>query len=150
MIFSRPVAYAIRALIRLAQVPAGKRLMAREIAKRERIPASSLAKTLQLLARKQVLDSEKGRNGGFRLSRPAKRISLLDVMEALEGPQPFENSVLGYRNLDQCPLEKSFKTVRRTVLSYLRKTTLEELAKARAAKRKRSRAAKKSRTKVRK
>ncbi len=149
MIFSRPVAYAVRALICLARVPEQTRLMAYEIAAQERIPASSLAKTLQQLARKGLLDSEKGRNGGFRLGRPAKRISLMDVIEAVEGPKPFEQSVLGYRDRDHCPLEKSFKAVRRTVLAYLRKTNLEEFSKVRPTKGTRRGAAKKRRARAR-
>ena len=149
MIFSRPVAYAVRALICLARVPEHTRLMASEIAALERIPAASLAKTLQQLVRKRLLDSEKGRNGGFRLGRPAKRISLLDVIEAVEGPNHFEQSVLGYRDRDHCPLEKSFKAVRRTVLAYLRKTNLEEFSTVRATKRTRRGATKKRRARAR-
>ena len=143
MIFSRPVAYAVRALICLAGVPRGTRLLAREIAARERIPTSSLAKTLQQLARKQILDSAKGRNGGFKLNRTSKRISLLDVVEAIEGPRPYENSVLGYRNLKYCPAEESFRAVRRAVLGYLRKTTLSKMMKDRVGKRNRLPPAKK-------
>ncbi len=142
MIFSRPVAYAVRALICLAKAPEGTRLLSYEIAVKERIPRSSLAKTLQQLARKGLLQSEKGRNGGFSLARPAKRISLMDVIEAVEGLRPFEQSALGYRNQRQCPLERSFKAVRRTLLRYLRETTLAELTRVPRAKRTRRAAAK--------
>ena len=59
---------------------------AREIAAQYHIPAELLAKVLQQLARKGLLVSQQGMNGGYVLARDPARISIVDVVEALEGP----------------------------------------------------------------
>jgi Rrf2 family protein len=85
MIYSKSVGYALRALTRLAEQPDGERLTSDEIAEMEHLPAPYLAKTLQELARRGLLYSEKGRAGGFTLRYRAKDIRVLEVIEALDG-----------------------------------------------------------------
>jgi Rrf2 family protein len=76
------------ALISLAYVAAlsGRPASAREIAERHDIPVELLAKVLQRLARRGVLTSVQGINGGYRLARPPQAISVADVVEAIDGP----------------------------------------------------------------
>ncbi len=61
-------------------------ISAREIAAQYHIPAELLAKVLQKLARKGLVVSQQGINGGYVLGRDPARISIVDVVEALEGP----------------------------------------------------------------
>ena len=65
MIYSRSAEYAIRAFVRLVDVPEGKYAMVRQIAEEAEIPSHFLAKILQQLARKGYLRSSKGPTGGF-------------------------------------------------------------------------------------
>ncbi len=85
MIYSKSVGYALRALTRLAEQPDDERLTSDEIAEMEDLPAPYLAKTLQELARRGLLYSEKGRAGGFTLRYRAKDIRVLEVIEVLDG-----------------------------------------------------------------
>ena len=83
--YSRSVEYALRALTYLARQPKGSQKLARQIARSERVPAFFLAKTLQQLARHGMLRSVKGPTGGFALDRPAGKITMMEVVEVLDG-----------------------------------------------------------------
>src|SRR3954464_15441451 len=72
---------------------------AREIAAQYHIPAELLAKVLQRLARKGLLVSQQGINGGYVLARDPSNISIVDVVEALEGPISITREARG----DDCP-----------------------------------------------
>jgi len=78
------------------------------IADERRIPERFLLKVLKPLVSAQILMSIKGPNGGYRLARPANEISVLDVVEAVDGPirgaapvNPRNNDYGLYRRLDQ-------------------------------------------------
>lgn len=76
--------YAIRALIHLAEQKPGVYCQTREVAETIKVPANYLGKTLQRLAHARVLDSQKGLHGGFRISRSPDRISLYEILVAIE------------------------------------------------------------------
>src|SRR6476660_7543101 len=77
--------YGLIALKHLAQHH-DESVSAREIAAQYHIPPELLAKVLQKLARKGLLVSQHGTNGGYVLARDPARIAIVDVVEALEGP----------------------------------------------------------------
>ncbi|GAB4539739.1 MAG: Rrf2 family transcriptional regulator [Thermodesulfovibrionia bacterium] len=77
--------YAIRCVLYLSGSN-GRVVMANEIARAKRIPRAFLAKILQKLTKRGLVKSFKGIKGGFQLSKRPKEISLLDVIEAIEGP----------------------------------------------------------------
>src|SRR5262249_18754141 len=85
MKLSRTSHYAVIALVYLGQ-HRGKLVASHEIAKAAGVPEEFLRKVLQNLVRAGVLDSLKGPTGGLGLIRPAKAITLLDVIETMEGP----------------------------------------------------------------
>jgi Rrf2 family transcriptional regulator, nitric oxide-sensitive transcriptional repressor len=78
--------YALRTLVDLAVYP-GARI--REIAARTAIPGAHLAKVIQTLARAGLVETTRGRGGGVRLARDPGAISLLEVVEAIQGPLCF-------------------------------------------------------------
>ena len=131
MIYSRSVEYAIRALTHLAGQPDGGQKMVREIADEEEMPVFFLAKTLQQLARKGLLHSVKGPTGGFGFGRPAREISLMDVITALDGPGAFERCIVGLAGCSErlpCPMDESFRPIRKRIIAYLTTTTIGDLA----------------------
>lgn len=101
MIYTETGKYAIRALLYLTNIAAGDvTTTAGEIAEAEDIPPYYLAKVLKDLSNVGILDSVRGRGGGFQLSRPADQISVLEVLEVAEGlSRRVEACVLG---LDEC------------------------------------------------
>jgi Rrf2 family protein len=82
------VEWALHCATVLALVPSDRALPAASLAEFHGVPPAYLAKTLQALARDGIVESVAGRRGGYRLGRPAKDITILDVVEAVEGREP--------------------------------------------------------------
>ena len=78
--------YAIRAALYLASNTSGKSISVSDIARMEDVPVEFLRKIAQALIKGKIVRSRRGVNGGIVLSRPAEQISLLEVIEAAEGP----------------------------------------------------------------
>lgn len=88
MRLSEGVEWAIHSATLLAVVPPDRTLSAARLAEYHGVAAPYLAKHLQALVRGGVLESVPGPRGGFRLKRPAGEISVLDVVEAIDGDEP--------------------------------------------------------------
>jgi len=133
MIYSRSSEYAIRAFVHLAQVPEGKFAMVKHIAEQEDIPSHFLAKILQQLARKGLLRSSKGPNGGFSLRAHPGQVRLLDIVEALDGMAPYQQCPAGFSECSDdvpCSMHDSWIGLRSRIMDYLGKNTIADLAKA--------------------
>jgi Rrf2 family protein len=134
MIYSRSAEYAIRAFMHLASVPPGKYAMVKNVAEQSDIPTHFLAKILQQLARKGFLRSSKGPTGGFALRKPAAEITMLELVESIDGLADYQRCPGGMSecNDDQpCGLHDSWKLLRDRIIEYLERTTIAELAEAR-------------------
>jgi Rrf2 family transcriptional regulator, iron-sulfur cluster assembly transcription factor len=81
--------YAVRTILDLTLRPAGERTSCQEIAQRQSIPVAFLTKICARLAAEGLVQSQRGVNGGIRLARPAQEITLLQVVEAIDGPITF-------------------------------------------------------------
>ena len=139
MIYSRSSEYAFRALTHLATQPAGSYSMVKDIARTEEIPTHFLAKILQQLARKGVLRSSKGPSGGFALRRPPRAVSLLEIIDALEGTASYHQCAVGLAECSDtmpCPMHDSWKLLRERILNYLAGNTVADLAVALEVKKK--------------
>jgi len=86
MQLTRAADYAVRVMITLAGMPSGARASRESLAESAEVPSQFLGKVLQLLTRSQLIVSHRGSRGGFSLARPASTISMLDVVESIEGP----------------------------------------------------------------
>jgi len=85
MRLSEPVEWAVHCTTVLALLPDGSALPASKLAEFHGVPAAYLAKSLQSLSRAGIVESVPGRHGGYRLGRPPAEVTLLDVVEAVEG-----------------------------------------------------------------
>jgi len=83
---SRKIDYAIRAMIHLATIPDGTVVPFREIGRKMGVPEDFLAKILKTLVDQGIVRSTRGPHGGYRLARPADSITVLQIIEAAEGP----------------------------------------------------------------
>jgi Rrf2 family protein len=131
MKLSNASGYALRALVYLARHGEGRLLPSAAIAEAEGLPTKFLRKVLKPLVGAGVLESVRGPGGGFRLARPAKSITLLEVVVAVQGPVRGEAPPVGTsaeaRRFDgqlQATCEKAAETVRK----QLRRVSLADLA----------------------
>ena len=83
---SRQTDYACRVILHLAMLPPGERATTQDIAKRRLIPRALVRRVITQLANAQLVTTARGSNGGLSLARPPKEISLLDVVQVMEGP----------------------------------------------------------------
>ena len=88
MKLSDGVEWGVHACVLLAVLPTDAALPAARLAEYHGVPSAYLAKHLQALARAGVLETVKGPRGGYRLARPAAEITVLDVVEAVDGHEP--------------------------------------------------------------
>jgi Rrf2 family protein len=82
------VEWGLHCVTLAAVLPPAATLPAARLAEYHGVPAAYLAKHLQALARAGILESRPGARGGYRLARPAAAISVLEVVEALDGGEP--------------------------------------------------------------
>ena len=86
MQITRQADYAVRAVLYLAGLKNGRRAPTSEIAREQRIPPSFLAKIVSQLSVAGVVQTSRGARGGVALARSPHDISLLEVIEAIDGP----------------------------------------------------------------
>ncbi|MDZ7783608.1 MAG: Rrf2 family transcriptional regulator [Halioglobus sp.] len=85
MRLSEGIEWSVHCCSILASLPEGAALSARDLAEYFDLPAAYLAKSLQHLSAAGLVSSRRGRNGGYALARPAADITLLGIVEAVEG-----------------------------------------------------------------
>jgi Rrf2 family protein len=86
MQITRQADYAIRAVLHVSKLGANQRAATREIAQQQNIPLSFLAKIVSQLSIAGVLQTTRGAHGGVMLAKAAESISLLEVVESIDGP----------------------------------------------------------------
>jgi Rrf2 family protein len=86
MKLSRTVAYAVRATLQLAELESRGPVPCSRLASEGKMPERFLLQILRNLVTHGILRSTRGVDGGYALVRPADQISLLEVIEAIEGP----------------------------------------------------------------
>jgi Rrf2 family protein len=87
MKLSDGVEWGVHVTTLLAVLPPDRALPAAKLAEYHGVPAAYLAKHLQAMSRAGLLESVQGPRGGYRLARPPDRISMLDVVEAIDGSE---------------------------------------------------------------
>jgi Rrf2 family protein len=114
--------YAIRAVLTLARADGDEVVPARRIAKEMDIPVRFLPQVLGDLSRAGIVEARLGRAGGYRLSKPASSISLLDIIEASEGDARRQSCVLSGKPCDgaePCDVHEMFYEAQEAILQRL-------------------------------
>lgn len=88
MRLSEGVEWGVHCAALVAVLPPGQALPASRLAEYHGVPSAYLAKHLQALSRGGILESVPGPKGGYRLARPGSEITMLDVVEAIDGVEP--------------------------------------------------------------
>lgn len=131
MLYRRSSQLALQATLLLALEPKGAWRRVRELAADLGVPATYLAKVLQGLTRVGLLSTVRGPGGGVRLARPAREISLWEVLTAMEPVGEFENCFLGLKRCNElrpCPLHETWAPLRRQFLRTLQTRSLWDFA----------------------
>jgi Rrf2 family protein len=114
----------------MATLPVGQRILARDLADATGVPRQFLGKILHRLARHGLLESAKGRGGGFRFARLPESIRLAEVVDLVEGPDLLGHCVLGLERCDEtqpCPLHEQWEAARTRMRERMHGSTLAEL-----------------------
>jgi len=122
--------YGIRSVLYLARQPYKKISFVHEISDDYKIPRSFLAKILQKLVKAKIVRSYRGVKGGFSLARPPKEVSVLEVLEAIEGKMSLNLCVPDKKRCGfskQCPTHFLWANVQNKVIEMLDRTSFDDL-----------------------
>lgn len=124
--------YALRAAVYLsANTDDLKKAGIKEIAEEIQANEHTTAKILQLLVREKIIASIKGPNGGFFISRHAKKIRMIDIVKVVDGTGFFSECGLGLLKCSEkrpCPIHETFKVSRVRLLKEFSTITIQDLA----------------------
>lgn len=130
MILSKSCEYAIRAVIYLGYKSSkGEKAGIPEVSEAVDSPLHFTGKILQTLARKKVISSVKGPNGGFFI-RDSSSVYLSDIVRAIDGNGVFSSCVMGLKScsdLKPCPLHEQIKPIRTQLLIEFSKKSIQEM-----------------------
>ena len=103
MKLTRGADYALRIMIHMAGLPDGQRVGRSAIAVVTEVPPAYLAKILQHLVKARLIRSRPGVHGGFELSRSPLTLSMLEVIEAVDGPAAMASCLADENACDRSP-----------------------------------------------
>ena len=129
--------YGIRAVIYLASQKSGDfKTGIKQISNDLDLPTPFLAKILQQLAKQKILSSSKGPHGGFSLLKDPRHITLLDIVNTIDGYDTFTNCIMHKGTCEGvasekkiCPLHDDYEKTRADLIKLFSKKTIYELVK---------------------
>lgn len=130
MQITRQADYAVRAVLHLARMNGNQRAATSQVAKEQHIPPSFLAKIISQLSIAGLLHTSRGARGGVMMAREPKDVSLLEVIEAIDGPIMLnecvgENSICTFD--DDCPLRPVWCEAQEELVNRLKNTNFQQL-----------------------
>lgn len=130
MQITRQTEYGIRTLLELAQAPEGQLISSKTISERQEIPETFLHKTLQLLSKAGLVMTQRGVQGGVRLALPANKITIKDILTAIEGPLAINVCMSpGYHcdNMQTCKVRRVLARAQAAMAAELGRETLADI-----------------------
>lgn len=127
---SKKADYALIAVRHLAMKHPSEACSSKEIAKAYGIPVELLAKVLQRLAKKGLLVSQQGSDGGYALARDAATVSAFDVIHAIDGPLLITSCVTSHGDCSQrptCTVKEPLGKVNEIIVKALSSVTISSL-----------------------
>lgn len=126
MQITRQADYALRAMSYLAMIDQNQRAATAQIAEEQHIPPSFLAKIISQLSIAGLIHTSRGARGGVSLARQPSEISILDVVEAIDGPISLnlctDGSADGCRDGDSCLMHPIWCEAQNELVDRLRRT----------------------------
>ena len=130
MVLNTTSQYAIRAMTLIANSDKESLYNAKELSDTLNIPYKYLTKTMTKLVNANIIDSIRGREGGFALAKSPSEIKLIDILDALKDCVDEKNCLLGTGMCDareKCILHDQWEHPRKEILNMFKNTTLENL-----------------------
>jgi len=127
---------AIRTMVYLASAAPGRKVPRREICREQQIRPAWLIKSVRPLIERGLVSAARGVGGGFELAKPAESITLLEIVEAVQGPILFNQCLLEPGACDRdafCPVHPVWREIRESTERILSLWNLRDLARARRA-----------------
>ncbi len=118
-------------MIHLASLPAGARASLPEMARAIEVPDHFLSKVLQMLCRRRLIHSHRGAGGGFELAVAPETVSLLDVVETIEGTLQLNVCLGEHASCSQkswCPAYLVWSEAQEAMAKVLRNASIAKLA----------------------
>jgi len=137
MQITRQADYALRAMLYLSELEPMKKAATSQIAEQQRIPPSFLAKIISQLSIAGLIHTSRGARGGVELARAPEKISVLEVVEAIDGPISLNECSAqpdGCPFGEECPIRPIWCSTQHDLVDRLRATTFGQLLAAKAAK----------------
>lgn len=125
VLFSRKCEYALQGILYLAENRQRGNISAVEIATDLGISQEFISKTLQGLVKVGMIQSIRGKAGGFAVARDPEAITLLEIVKIVDGDEAFEKCVLGLPDCDSekpCALHEKWKPLRDLAKNMLMST----------------------------
>jgi len=122
MQITRQADYALRAVIFLSRLDGDQKASTSAIAEEQKIPPSFLAKIVSQLSLAGLIQTSRGARGGVSLARPPEQISVLDVIEAIDGPVLLNECAVNPDNCtfgQSCPLQQIWCDTRQELVNRL-------------------------------
>jgi Rrf2 family protein len=126
---SQTAEYALRAVVALATGTQDPRT-AQDISRESKVPLDYLSKVLSSLSRAGIVTGQRGRGGGFQAARPPARLTVLEVVTAVDPLKRIKTCPLGLKahGTKLCPLHRKLDDALASVEKAFEETTIESLA----------------------
>ena len=124
--------YALRVTVRMANLGPHTWAQAADLADELELPANYLSKLMHKLAAAGILQSRRGRGGGFRLMREAESLTLGEVVEPFDSPSRYRECLLGGKRCSTataCEVHDAWKPIAVRIAAFLSETTVARMAK---------------------
>ncbi len=131
MQITRASDYAVRVMIHLGALPPGSTVRQAELSKATEVSSHFLSKVLQQLVRSGLIRSQRGSGGGYGLAGSAQSISLLDVVQAMEGPVQLNQCIAEGPSCDRkswCPAHQVWAEAQSAMVTILGGASVAKLA----------------------
>ena len=130
MEITRQADYAVRAMVHVGRLPPGSRVATATIPEAESIPLAFLTKVIAHLVKSGLVTTNRGMGGGVSAARSPQDITLLEILEAIEGPILLNRCLQrkGFCEIeDRCPVHDVWAEIQHTLVKQLRSVTVSDL-----------------------
>ncbi|GAB5475065.1 MAG: Rrf2 family transcriptional regulator [Maribacter sp.] len=123
--------YALKAVLYLAvNTSEEKRILAKDISGPTNVPPAYLSKLMQDLSRHKLISSTRGPGGGFYLTEENRRVTLIEIIQVIDGDHRLKSCILGLNLCDEshpCPMHHLVGETKTNFLKNLEETTIQDL-----------------------